>query len=472
MAGSSSPLTLVIDQGTHSTRGLAFDADGRVQAAAARQVTLRGYGADEVEQDGAEIMASVQQVVAEVLAHDTVRRRGLAHAGLTTQRSSVVAWDRRTGEPLAPLLSWQDRRVAGWLTAFDHHAALVKERTGLRLSPHYGAGKLRWLLDHVPAVAEAQRSGRLAFGPLAAFILFNLLRDRPLVVDHVNASRTQLWNLARRDWDPWLLELFDVPAAPLPECRPILHPYGQLHAADVPVTAVNGDQNSAIYGLGRPEGGAAIVNIGTGAFILLLTGSRLVPHPALLSGLASSSQQGVEYLIEGTVNGAGAALQWAADSWTLPDLTQRLAGWLAAAGTPPIFTNGIGGLGSPWWKPGLSPRFIGEGEVPEKAVAVLESILFMLHANLEAMLAAGLTVSQVQISGGLARLDGLCQRMADLAERPVYRPVETEATARGLAWLAAGRPAHWPKPGRGRTFHPRPHPQLHARYQRFREIID
>jgi len=465
------PLTLVIDQGTRSTRALAFDAQGRVRASASRPVSLQGYGSDRVEQDAAEIMASVHQVVDQVLAEPDVRRRGVAAAGLTTQRSSVVAWDRDTGEPLAPLLSWQDRRVASWLAAFQEHATAIKARTGLRLSPHYGAGKLRWYLDHVPAVAQAQRAGILAFGPLAAFILFNLLRGRPLAVDHVNASRTQLWNLETRDWDPWLLDLFQVPVDCLPRCRPTTHPYGLLNAAGIPLLAANGDQNAAIYSLGRPKPGTAIVNMGTGAFILRLTGDRLVPHPALLSGLASSSDQAAEYLVEGTVNGAGAALTWASEQWHLSDIARRLDGWLAAAESPPVFANSIGGLGSPWWKPGPSPAISGAGEPWQKAVAVAESILFLLRANLDAMLAAGLAASQVQVSGGLARVDGLCQRLADLVALPVYRPVEVEATARGMAWLAAGRPAHWPKPGRGRIFRPRPNPSLADRYGRFLDLM-
>jgi glycerol kinase len=466
------PLTLVIDQGTFSTRALAFDTGGQVQAAAFRKVSLQGYGSDQVEQDAEEIAVSVDQVVAEVLDHPIVRQLGVAQTGLTTQRSSVVAWDRRSGQPLAPLLSWQDRRMAAWLQRFDPYAVTVKERTGLRLSPHYGASKLRWYLDNVPAVAAASRTGHLAFGPLAGFLVFRLLQGKPLLVDHVNASRSQLWNLSTRDWDPWLSDLFNVPMDPLPHCRPIRYQYGRLTAADIPLTAVNGDQNSAIFCLGRPRDTTAIVNIGTGAFILLLTGEKLVRHPALLAGLASSSQQRAAYLVEGTVNGAGAALQWAEQMWNLSGITQKLPAWLAQADDPPIFLNSIGGLGSPWWKPGPEPTVMGNGEPWQQAVAVLESIIFMLQANLDAMLTAGLTVNRVQVSGGLARLNGLCQRLADLAERPVYRPVETEATARGMAWLAAGQPSHWPKPGRGRMFRPQANPGLSERYRRFREAID
>lgn len=465
------PLILIIDQGTFSTRALVFDTQGQIRATAARKITLTGHGTDKVEQDAAEIMTSVQQVVDEVLQSAIVKEAEVMCAGLTTQRSSVVAWDRRSGQPLAPLLSWQDRRVATWLQQFEAEAAKVKELTGLRLSPHYGAGKLRWYLDHVPAVSQAYTKGYLAFGPLAAFILFNLLKDRPLAVDHVNASRTQLWNLASRDWDPWLLPMFDVPPEALPACQPTLYAYGQLAGAGIPLTVVNGDQNAAIYSLGRPQPGTAIVNIGTGAFILQLTGADRLKHPALLTALGSSTAQTAEYLIEGTVNGAGAALDWATAQWHLPRITRHLDDWLMRPEEPLIFINTIGGLGSPWWKPGPEPGFLGEGEPWQKGVAVAESILFMLYANLQAMTAAGLPISRLQISGGLARIDPLCQRLANLTERPVYRPVETEATARGAAWLALGQPDVWPEPSPGQTFLPQPNPDLHQRYERFRDVL-
>jgi glycerol kinase len=357
------------------------------------------------------------------------------------------------------------------LSGFDSHADNIKERTGLQLSPHYGASKLRWYLDHLPAVKRAFDQGYLAFGPLTSFLLFHLLRDQPFLVDHANASRTQLWNLQTRNWDPWLLDLFGVPLATLPICRPICHNYGLLRTAEIPITAVNGDQTSAIYSLGRPRLDTAIVNIGTGAFILIATGSELIHQPALLSGLARSREDWGEYIIEGTVNGAGAALDWAASQWDLPNITTHLSSWLSREDEPPLFINTIGGLGSPWWRPGPAPTLLGNGEPWQRAVAVAESILFMLQANLETMREAGLDVSRLQVSGGLARLDGMCQRLATLTQLPVYRPAETEATCRGIAWLAAGSPLRWPKPGRGRVFKPQSNHSLAGRYRRFRQVL-
>lgn len=459
-------LTLVIDQGTHATRALAFDVDGRTLASAYQPIALYRRSADRVEQDAAEIAASLHRVIDEILRHPIVQKIGIAQAGMATQRSSVAAWDRETGQPLAPVLSWQDRRAAGWLAQFEPHIPAIKERTGLPLSPHYGASKLRWLLDNNPAVQAAQRDGRLAFGPLAGFLVFHLLGGGPLLVDHANANRTQLWHIDSRDWDPWLLELFGLPGEFLPQCRPIVNDFGVMRER-IPVTAVNGDQNAAVYNLGQPQPHTAIVNLGTGAFILMSTGTKRVRHPQLLSGLAGSDARTGDYTLEGTVNGAGAALSWAAEKWGITDITARLDGWLRRPGTPPLFLNSIGGLGSPFWRPGPKPAIVGQGKTWQKVVAVAESILFLLHINLEAMVKAGLAIERIQISGGLARSDALCQRLADLTGKVVYRPVETEATARGAAWLAAGRPSHWPEREPGRTIEPRSNPGLLDRYHQF-----
>lgn len=467
----SSPLILVIDQGTHATRAMALDRTGCIQAAAFRAVALKRQGPHRVEQDADDIAASMQTVIQAVLAHPQVVRMGVGCAGLATQRSSVVAWDRRSGKALAPLLSWQDRRSAKWLNQYAPLAETIKRRTGLMLSPHYGAGKLRWYLDHVAAVKRAKSDGHLAFGPLASFLMFHLLREKPLVVDHANAARTQLWNLQTRTWDPWLLGLFGIPQEALPHCRPICHDYGRLEAVDIPLKAVNGDQTAAVYALGRTRAHTAIVNVGSGAFILLPTGKKMVYHPLLLSGLACSAENRAEYIVEGTVNGAGSALEWAALRWGLPEMTRHLEDWMSADEPPPVFINTIGGLGSPWWRPGPAPAIIGRAKPWQKAVAVAESILFMLRANLDTAAESGLSVDRIQISGGLARLDGLCRRFANLTRRPVYRPAETEATARGMAWLAAGHGASWPKPGRGRWFKPQADQALMERYHRFRRAL-
>jgi glycerol kinase len=477
VAPGAGPLTLAIDQGTRSTRAAVFDAKGDILALARRPVRLRTPDGTHVVQDADEILASVSDVLIEILAHQVARKGHIGCAGLATQRSSVVAWDRRTGRPLSPVLSWQDRRAADWLRRFESCRQAIKDRTGLRLSPHYGAGKMHWLLHHNDAVRGALGQGRLAVGPLAAFLLFHLLQGAPLCVDHANALRTLLCNLDTLAWDPWLLDLFGLSIDLLPEPRPIMGDYGLLREGSIPLTAVNGDQTAAIYSHGLPAAGAARVNIGTGAFVLLSTNGTLLRHPDLLSGISASSDDRVEYYIEGTVNGAGAAMDWAQRQWGLGETRTRLPQWLEDTRAPPIFVNTIGGLGSPWWREGAPPALI---ECPPDAVsaspaqamvAVIESIAFLTQANLDAMTAQGLCVNEIRISGGLASLDGLCRRLASLSGVPVVRPAAIEATARGIAWLAAGCPGSWRSQAGEDLFAPFQDAPLEQRYRRFRTAL-
>ena len=473
MKTSTDPLVLAIDQGTHSTRAIAFNLQGRAVAQAQRPVGLQRLSHSAVEQSPDEILRSMQAVVAEVLAAPAVAGRQVQAAGLATQRSSVLAWERTTGTALSPVLSWQDTRTADIMQQLEPHATAVMQATGLRLSPHYGGGKLQWLLKQQAAVAAAQATGTLSLGPLASYLLHHLTDSRSEQVDHANASRTLLWNLETRDWDAQLLELFAIPHETLPVCRPICAAYGNTVNGDLPVTAVNGDQTAALYAQGHPPAGTIIVNIGTGAFVLLPVQD---PHnrPAdLLAGISWSTEQAASYYVEGTVNGAGAALQWASSHFNVTGLEQQLPGWMEQITEPTLFLNSVGGLGSPWWRAGPAPRFLDAGvQAPEAMVAVLESIIFLLQANIAALCALDTSVDTVRISGGLANLDGLCQKLANLSGLIVQRPAQVEATARGIAWQAAGGPADWSSSGRGRTFMPQSDVKLQARYNAFLPAID
>ena len=219
-AAASDPLYLCLDQGGHASRALVFDRRGALQVSALREVEVREPRPGWVEQDPEELVASLPAVIANVIASLGARAGQIVNAGIATQRASLVCWDRHTGEALAPVISWQDWRASAWLDPFSAHASEVHQRTGLRLSPHYGASKMRWCLDHLPAVAAARREGRLAMGPLASFLLFRLLEEKPFLADPANAARTLLWNLRALDWDPWLLELFGIPSETLPRCVP------------------------------------------------------------------------------------------------------------------------------------------------------------------------------------------------------------------------------------------------------------
>lgn len=463
-------LTLVIDQGTHASRALVFDACGTLISSAQHALALKEH-AREVEHDAKSLLHSVKQSVDEVLSkHPGVRR-----AALVTQRSTVLAWDKHSGQALAPILSWRDTRVENDLLPLAACADDIHQRTGLRLSPHYGAGKLAWLLKHIPAVALAQREGRLALGPLASFLLHHLLEEQPLVIDHANASRTLLWNLQTADWDDRLLHYFAIPRDCLPQCRPICHHYGKLKGTNISVDAVSGDQTASLFSAGMPRARTAYANIGTGAFLLTPTASQTVLHPTLLCGLALSGKGEPLYYLEGTVNGAGAALSWAQQNQALDIDYQQLDTALNTDETPLVFLNSVGGLGSPWWKAQLTPRFI---DAPADACqqnpapcisAIIESIVFMLTHNLALISAAGIPIDQLQISGGLSRSDGLCQRLSDLTELAVNREPVFEASACGGAWLAGGFKA---KTQNDRHFSPNENPRLTQRYHRFIHLIE
>lgn len=465
-------LILAIDQGTHSTRAVVFDVRGRLIAISRKPVSLHARSRTEVEQSADEILDSMNTVVDDILRHPDVATASIQAAGLATQRSSVLAWERGTGTALSPVLSWQDRRTADALRAFEIHDADIRQRTGLHLSPHYGAGKLQWLLSHAAAVGGARASGSLVMGPLASYLLHHLIDGAGEMADHANASRTLLWNLARRDWDDWLLELFAIPREVLPDCYPILADYGVMAQGNIPLRAVNGDQTSALYAQGRPSAKTVLVNIGTGAFILLPVADPDQRDPGLLAGISLSDRHGGSYYIEGTVNGAAAAVHWAEKQFNETDLKDKLPVWLDAVQDPPVFLNTIGGLGAPWWRAGPEPVFLGDTPAgPAAMVAVIESIVFLIQANVALMCAANPTVDRIQVTGGLSNLDGLCQRLADISGLPVYRPLQVEATARGIAWQAAGCPDDWPPTGPGETFDPAGNAPLNSRYRRFLEAL-
>jgi glycerol kinase len=459
---------LAVDIGTMSVRAAAYDLHGGQRAFAAEPIALYRVDDTRVEQNPDQIWQALQSVLQHVLQLPLVGN--VMAAGVASQRSSVVAWDRTTGTALSPVLSWQDRRGANYLSSLTGKQGLVKKQSGLFLSPHYGASKMRWLLDHCTELRPVQARGDLVLGPLAAFLLHKLLGERPLIVDHVNASRTQLLDLETRAWSPELLADFGLAADLLPQLRPTQGGYGTIAGTEIPVTAVNGDQNASIYGAGALTEGTLIVNIGTGAFILLPTGAKPIHHPNLLTSLANSRRDGATYLLEGTVNGAGAALQWAEEQWPAANLRENLPHWLEQVQDPPIFVNSIGGLGSPLWQAEVPPRFLSPGSIAEKAVAIVESIIFLISINLEVMASTGVNVKRISISGGLAGLDPLCQRLADLSQRVVVRSHIRQATARGIAWLASGSEEGWSDyGGNGRVEHfmPRHNRGLQNRYRRF-----
>jgi len=478
MAVSPDALVLAIDQGTHASRALVLDAGARIVASGEQEIALVRPQRDWAEQDGEEIVASVFAAVDKALLALGAGRAALEAAGLSSQRASCICWDRRDGRPLSPVFSWQDRRAHAWIAGLEPaHGDAVHRKTGLYLSPHYGASKLRWALDHLPAVGAAAKAGRLAWGPLASFLVFRLTRERAFAADPQCAARTQLWNLATRDWDPELLALFGLPQGFLPESVPTCRAWGTLDLAGpaLPLTAVNGDQSAAVFAFGWPEPDSAYVNIGTSAFIQRALEKAPGHVPRQLTGIILDDGRSTVWMVEGNVNGAGTALEWLRTELGIEDALAQLPHWLDASeqtpGEPPLFLNGIAGLGGPFWQAEFASRFVGAGEPWQKAVAVVESIAFLLQANIDHMAARVPPARRMRVSGGVSRLDGLCRRLAAVSGLPVLRRDDPEASARGIAYLAAGRPAEWNSTAQEDRFEPAANAALAARYRRWRELM-
>ncbi len=468
-----SPWFLSLDQGGHSTRAMVFDSSGVLIEEARAAVATAAPSPGWVEQDAGEIAASLRSVI-DAIAHKLGRHTSrLDAAGLATQRSSLVCWDRLTGLPLTPVLSWQDRRNQHWLDGLSDHAGAIRARTGLPLSPHYGASKLRWCLDHVDAVAHARDQGRLAGGPLASYLLCQLLPERPCVVDPANAARTLLWNLETCEWDTELLQLFGIASDWLPACVPTRYAFGNLAVGKrmLPLRIVTGDQAAALYSQADPEQAHVYVNLGTGAFLQRPLAELPTDVDGLLRSLVYCDTDRRDYVVEGTVNGAGTALDWARDELGLTDIERALPRWLERSGEIPIFLNGIAGLGSPWWLGHFPSRFIGSAQPWAQAVAIAESIVFMLCENLVPMRRLQAGVEAIEISGGLAALNGLCQHLADLSGLPVLRSRQREATARGIAYLLArNHDTDWRSEAPDR-FEPAASPELQQRYRRWQSAM-
>jgi len=465
------PLFLTLDQGGSASRALVFDAHGRERAAARVEVGDRRPQPGWVEQDPEEVVASLRAAAAAALAQlDAADIARVAACSLNTQRSSLVAWDRDDGAALSPVLSWQDTRAAAWLQAQALDAEAIRAATGLYPNAHYGLSKMRWLLEHDDAVRAAAADGRLLIGPLAAFLAYRLLESRVARVDPANASRTLLLDLARGDWNDAMLARFGIARDWLPEVvRSDAH-FGDfaIDGARLPLRLLSGDQSTAAFAHGELRAEAAYLNVGTGAFVFRLGEDA---PPRLLRSVVHWAGAPA-YVVEGTVNGAGSALAAFAQAHGIADVGAALE----AAWTNPnsagelVYLNGIGGLGSPDWRSDFPSRFVGDGRPEQQLVAIAESIVFLVERNLALMRTLGTPCEYVVASGGLSQSDTFCQSLADLGALPLRRPAHCEATARGAAFLLAGRPAVWAQLPQ-REFIPRAAPGLRARHRRWRDAM-
>jgi glycerol kinase len=440
---------LAIDQGTTSSRAVLFNHQGQ-RLAQAQQEFNQHYPEDGwVEHDAMQIWQDCLQLCRDVLKQGAISATEVAAIGITNQRETTVLWDRATGEPLAPAIVWQDRRTADLCDRLRAagHETLVQERTGLLLDPYFSATKLAWLLDHLPNARQRAEAGELAFGTIDSWLLWNLTAGKVHATDATNASRTLLFDIHRQCWDEQLLELFHIPAALLPEVRDCAADYGHtesaLFGAPIAVAGIAGDQQAALIGQACFSPGMVKSTYGTGCFMVLNTGSQAVQsRNRLLTTVGYRLNGQVTYALEGSIFVAGAAIQWLRDGLRLINHASETEALARSVGSAkgvylvPAFT----GMGAPWWDPHARGALLGltrDTGIAEVVTAGLESVCYQSLDLLEAMGAdAGARPTALRVDGGMVVNNWLTQTLADILGVRVDRPVITETTALGAAYLA------------------------------------
>lgn len=447
---------LALDQGTTGTTALVVGEDGRLLGRGYRELAQHFPHPGEVEHDPEEIFRITLVAAREAIAQARVVPAGL---GITNQRETVCVWERDTARPLYRAIVWQDRRTTPRCAelAKQRKGALVRARTGLVLDPYFSATKIEWLLEHVPGLERRVASGEAVFGTIDTWLLFRLTNGKTYATDHTNASRTMLYNIQTRVWDPELLRLFGVRPDALPEVRNSSGSFGvcadEHLGVEIPVAGVAGDQQAALFGQGCVEAGQAKNTYGTGAFLLLNTGRRR-PHSShgLLTTLACGPRGEPVYALEGSVFIAGAAIQWLRDGLGLiahAAETEQLARDVPDTGGV-YFVPAFVGLGAPHWEPNARGTIVGLTRGSSRAHlarAALEAMAFSTKDVLDAMTAdAKLRLAALQVDGGAAANDWLMQFQADLLGVPVARPDVVETTALGAAALAGLALGVWRTP--------------------------
>jgi glycerol kinase len=481
---------LAIDQGGQSSRVAVYRVTGEMVIVFSAPCLTHTYNAVgeahlRVEQDGDDILAGIRtclQKIITALGDDCCRIKAAGFAG---QGSSLLCWNNQTGNALSPVLSWQDRRAELLLLALPLTQRQVQTLTGLRISPHYGASKISWCLQHLDTVKATMVKQQLSIGPIASFLFWHLLTpaETKHKIDPGHAQRTLLWNLSTNTWDKDLLSAFDLPETILPTCH--WHDsklgYLTLNNDRVPLMSCQRDQGASLFALGMPEADACYINIGTGAFLQRIADRLDAPDGLLVSPLWFPEPGGDDqpsprlYAWEATVNGAASAIAWLEDETGVaitPDDIDAALITMPEDAAPDIFyfLNSVGGLSAPYWRTDVAPRFSGDLSTTKKIQAWIESVIFQLMINFNLMQSLG-AARRIYISGGLSRSDGVCQGLADLSGVRVHRSDNTDATLQGVAYTAAGMPDRWcPQQGHD-LFEPQENPQLRRRFIAWQEAM-
>lgn len=445
-------IIVALDQGTSSSRAIAFDSRG-VKLAESQKEFPQIFPKDGwVEHDPEQIWQSQYEVLSEVI--HKVGAKNVAALGITNQRETTIVWDAQSGKPIYNAIVWQDRRTAGYCSFLEFHlyAGMIRERTGLKIDPYFSATKLKWILDNVPEARQKAKAGDLRFGTVDSFLLWRLTVGRAHATDYSNASRTMLFNIHTLEWDKELLSLFDIPAEVLPEVYPSSHAFGtfEFEGCKIPVCSIVGDQQSALFGQLCLDKGDVKNTYGTGCFLLMNTGDKAVKSKnGLLTTIAWGLGDKVSYALEGSVFVAGAVVQWLRDgigiiksSAEVEELASRVED---SAGV--YFVPALTGLGAPYWNPQARGTIVGLSRgttAAHIARAALEGIAFEVMDMVKLMeMESQIAIHQLKVDGGASANGLLMQIQADLLDTQVIRPVELETTALGAAYMAGLQIGLW-----------------------------
>jgi glycerol kinase len=451
-----SGLVLSIDEGTTGISVLVFDHDAAVRGRAYAELSQYYPRPGWVEHDPEEIWSRTRSLAAAALADAGAGPADVAGIGITNQRETAVVWERDTGRPVAPAIVWQCRRSAEICERLRSEGLEdeLGRRTGLVLDPYFSASKIVWYFENLPGVRERAEAGELAFGTVDSWLIWRMTGGAAHVTEPSNASRTMLYSLEDRAWDPWILDRLGIPESLLPEVRPSSGTFGTtspdfLDGAELPICGVAGDQQAALFGQACFEPGMAKNTYGTGSFVLMNTGERVASEHGLLASAAWDLGDGPRYVLEGSIFVTGAAIQWLRDGLGIISAASE-AGPLAesvpdTAGSylVPAFT----GLGAPQWDPYARGAYVGitRGTTAAHLTrAAVEAMAYQTRDVVEAMAAdSGTGLAELRVDGGASVMDFLCQFQADQLGVVVRRAAMAETTALGAAYMAGLAAGVW-----------------------------
>lgn len=442
------PLILAIDQGTTSSRAIVFDANTRIVAIAQKEFPQVFPDDGWVEHNPDDIWKSTLKVTREALKKAEAMGGEIVGIGITNQRETTLVWDRETGKTLHNAIVWQDRRTAKHCETLikDGLQDIIQGKSGLRLDPYFSATKIAWILDNVENARLLAENGRLAFGTVDTYLIWKLTGGKIHSTDVTNASRTNLFNINTLQWDPELLDIFNIPASMLPDVKECTDDYGvtdkALFGRAIPIRGVAGDQQAAAIGQCCFEAGSIKSTYGTGCFMLLNTGNKVVlSQNRLLSTIAYKIDGQISYALEGSIFIAGAAVQWLRDGIGIikkaVDTEQMLSqdGHNTGLYLVPAFT----GLGAPHWNPNVRGALFGITQATNRndiVRATLESVCYQTNDLLTAMRKDGGNPTNLRVDGGMVANNWLLQFLSDILHLSIDRPKVMETTALGAAYLA------------------------------------